>query len=73
MGNKVWPAISRTGGGLGALDSISGSLLTIGDGASVFMSTFLGSYVLAASTLVENDPLVIVPDANAGGNVWTLI
>ena len=73
MGTKFWPAISRTGGGLGSLDSIDGNLLNAKDGAVVIMSTAFLIYSLTTSASTESDPTVITPDANPGSLRWELV
>lgn len=73
MANKFWPATSRAGGAAGSLDSIDGDDLTSGDGAVVIMSTFFGVYTATTSASTENDPTVIVPDANPASWAWELV
>lgn len=73
MANKFWPATARTGGGTGALDAIDGNLLTAKDGSMVIMSTGFYVYSLTTSASTENDPTVIVPDANPGSFCWELV
>ena len=73
MANKFWPAIARTGGGAGSLDAIDGDDLTVADGGLVMMSTFTGAYVVIASTAAEDDPSIIIPDANPAAKRWKLV
>lgn len=71
---KAIGATALTGGGTGALDSRSGSLLTDGDVAFVETSDYVYIYVLDAdSGLPEDPPRVIAPDANPGTKRWILI
>jgi hypothetical protein len=66
-------ATSLTGGGVGALDKIDGSLLNDGDGAFTLVSGVFRAYHLdATSGATENSPNVIAPDSNAGTKRWLL-
>lgn len=63
-----------TGGTTGCLDALNGSLLSDGDYALVMVSTGIYTYVLDAdSEEVENSPLIISPDSNAGDKRWVLV
>jgi len=73
MANKMWPSIARNTGAAGSLDSIDGADLTVGDGGLVMMSTFYGAYVVIASTAAEDDPSIIIPDANPAAKRWQLV
>lgn len=67
-------ATALTGGGTGALDSRSGSLLTDGDVAFVVTSEGQYVYVLDAdSGQAEDPPRVIAPDVNPGNKRWILV
>lgn len=73
MSNKIYGAISLTGGGAGALDAIDGATLADGDMAIVITSSRPHIYRLNASSgAAENSPLVITPDTNAGTKRWLL-
>jgi len=73
MANRMWPATSRIGGVAGSLDTIDGNDITVGDGGLVFMSTFYGTYVVVASTAIEDDPWLVIPDANPAAKRWQLV
>ena len=73
MANKFWPAISLTGGGDGALDSIDGDDLSNEDMALVITSD--GVYIYSLNTTsgaTEDSPDTIAPDTNAGDKRWIL-
>jgi hypothetical protein len=66
-------ATSLTGGGTGALDSISGALLVNNDVCLVDYSGVLVTYILdAASGLAESSPTIIAPDTSPGTKRWLL-
>lgn len=74
MANFFYGALSLTGGGTGALDSIDGDSLNDNDGAMVLTSTYAYMYRLNASSgASESSPDVISPDSNAGDKRWILI
>jgi len=63
----------RTGGTANDMDGIDGNMLNDGDVCLVFESDGLRVYRNNASGgASEDDPLVIVPDANPGTNNWEL-
>ncbi len=73
VGASIWPAIGLTGGTLGTLDSISGSLLSNADSALVILDGTTYTYFLdATSGAAESSPDVISPDSNAGTKRWVL-
>lgn len=74
MATNIYPAISLTGGGSGALDSIDGASLNNGDIAIVITSSgYLYSYWLnSTSGASEDSPQTIAPDSNAGNKRWIL-
>lgn len=62
-----------TGGGVGALDKLDGSILNDKDGAIVITESAIYPFHLDVdSGAGENSPLVISPDANAGAKRWLL-
>jgi hypothetical protein len=67
---KYFSFSSLTGGGVGALDAINGSILTAGDIAVGVSSTNSGSYLLDESGDAEASPEIIAPDTNAGNKRW---
>ena len=70
MANKVFGFTSLTGGGLGALDSIDGSVITAGDLAYGTDGTDHYDFVCVGDSAAESSPDVIAPDANAGVKRW---
>ena len=80
MANYSYVKTTRTGGGVNALDGMDGATggkggaaLATGDIAFVYESGIKYEYWCNDSGgAAENDPLVIVPDANAGTINWEL-
>uniref|UniRef100_A0A6M3K9Q8 Uncharacterized protein n=1 Tax=viral metagenome TaxID=1070528 RepID=A0A6M3K9Q8_9ZZZZ len=70
----VYKKTARTGGGAGAVDGIDGATIVNGSFVFVFMSNRLyGPYIINTSGGgSENDPLILVPDANPGSIDFTL-
>ncbi len=73
MANNFYGAISLTGGGVGALDTIDGAVLNDLDAAFVQILGKVYFYTLDDdSAAAEDSPNVISPDANAGTKRWVL-
>lgn len=73
MAIVVYVKTGRTGGTANDLDGIDGNSLNDGDIGLVYESDGLRVYRNNASGAAsEDDPLVIVPDANPGNNNWEL-
>jgi len=70
----VYKKTARTGGGAGAADGIDGATIVDGSFAFVFMNDRMyGPYLIdTAGGGSENDPLILVPDANPGSIDFTL-
>lgn len=69
----VYKKHARTGGGADALDGIDGATLVDGSMAFVIESDWTYFYENDADgSLPENNPSVIVADANPGTNCWKL-
>jgi len=75
MANKIRGASGLTGGAVGALDSIDGSLLNDGDLAVVLASDDQAYFYTldADSGATEASPRIISPDTNAGNKRWIRI
>ncbi len=75
MATRIYGATSLTGGGVGALDSIDGSILNDQDACFVKTSN-TGFYLYHLDELsgaAESSPWVIAPDTNPGSLRWLLI
>jgi len=73
MANKIRGFITLTGGGTGALDAISGSLLTDGDMAVGVVNGIAYEYRLDATLGgSESSPRIIAPDTNPGNKRWVM-
>lgn len=73
--SKGYGVIALTGGGVGALDSIDGSVLSDGDVAFAVVAAAdqIYFYTLdSSSAAAESSPTVISPDTNAGDKRWLL-
>lgn len=71
--SNFYAATSLIGGGAGALDAIDGTALADGDGAVVIQDGSFTMYHLdAIKDEIENSPLIIAPDTNAGTKRWIL-
>jgi hypothetical protein len=67
---KIFGFNSLTGGGVGSLDSIDGSVLTVGDLALGADSSQEYSFILDGSGDAESSPDTIAPNTNAGVKRW---
>jgi hypothetical protein len=74
MAVKIFACSDLTGGGIGALDAINGSLLDDGDAAMVKQEYNIYWYHLDATVGgSESSPWVITPDSNAGTKRWIFL
>ena len=67
---KAYGFTSLTGGGVGALDAIDGSILSVGDVAYGTDATNHYDMILDGSGAAESSPDCISPDSNAGTKRW---
>ncbi len=75
MATRIYGATSLTGGGVGAMDSIDGTILNDQD-ACLVKTAGTGYYLYhldETSGAAENSPWVIEPDTNPGAIRWLLI
>jgi hypothetical protein len=75
MATRIYGATSLTGGGVGAMDSIDGSILNDQDACLVKTSNtgFYLYHLDETSGAAEASPYVIAPDTNPGALRWLLI
>jgi len=75
MATRIYGATSLTGGGVGAMDSIDGTILNDQDACLVKTSNtgFYLYHLDETSGAVENSPWIIKPDTTALSKRWLLI
>lgn len=74
MPTRIYGATALTGGSIGALDSIDGTILNDQDAAFVKIDTGIYVYHLdETSGASESSPYVIAPDSNPSTKRWILI
>ena len=70
MARKRYWAYALTGGTAGAMDTIDGASLSVGDICEVHNATTHATYYLTESGTAESSPNIIAPDTNAGDKRW---